>query len=116
MAQERQEELFDEYTEKRPDYDGGSSIDFKKWVESHRRYPRKAIKAGIEGRVVTQFTITKEGKLKNVKVIRGVHPLLDKEAVRAIKAAPQKWTPGANIKGEPIDINLIYPVIFKLPE
>ena len=106
--------MFGFVDEIKPSFDGGSAIDFQKWVEAHQRYPRKAKEAGIEGRVVTQFTITEEGKLTNVRVVRGVHPLLDKEAVRVIKAAPQKWTPGKDLKGEPIDIKYIFPVIFRL--
>ena len=117
-AQERdvEEPMFSFVDEKKPSYDGGSAIEFQKWVQAHQRYPRKAQKAGIEGRVLIRFTITKEGKLTNVTVFRGVHPLLDKEAVRVTKAAPQKWTPGENLKGEPVDINYFYPVIFRLPE
>ena len=99
-----------------PNFNGGPATEFQKWVEAHNRYPRKAQKAGIEGRVIMQFTITKKGKLTAVRVFRGVHPLLDKEAIRAIKAAPQKWTPAKNSKGEPIDYNYFCPVVFKLDQ
>jgi protein TonB len=98
----------------KPCFNGGSAIEFQKWVDVHHRYPRKAREAGIEGSVITQFTITKKGKLTTVRVFRGVHPLLDKEAIRVIKAAPQKWTPAKNSKGEPIDFKYFCPVIFKL--
>ena len=77
---------------------------------------KQAKKAGIEGRVTTQFTITKEGKLTNVRILRGLHPLLDEEAVRVIESAPQLWEPAWNKKGEPTDVTYTFPVIFKLTE
>lgn len=95
-------------------FDGKDEKAFSRWVKKHKRYPEDAKKAGIEGRVVTQFTITKEGKLTNVKILKGVHPLLDEEAIRVIKSAPQKWEPGVNKKGEPIDGTYVFPVIFNL--
>lgn len=76
----------------------------------------EAKKAGIEGRVYTAFTINKEGKLVNLRLLRGVHPLLDEEAIRVIESAPQIWKPGENRKGEPIDVNYTFPVFFKLVE
>ena len=70
------------------------AVYFSKWVKEHQRYPRKAKKAGIQGRVVVGFTIDEKGRMTDVKVVRGVHPLLDKEALRVIKSAPKKWTAG----------------------
>ena len=102
--------------EKKPTFDGGDANNFKKWVDDHKIYPEEAKKAGIEGRVTTQFTITKEGKLTNVKVLRSPHPLLTQEAIRVIESAPQKWTPGENYKGELCDVTYTFPVIFSLPK
>ena len=107
--------IFEPY-EKKPCFDGGDANMFAKWVHEHKIYPEEAKKAGIEGRVTVQFTITKEGKLTNVKVLRSVHPLLAQEAIRVIESAPQKWTPGENYKGEPRDVTLIFPIIFSLPK
>ena len=116
-AQERNEEkVIIEPNEIKPSFDGGDAIKFQKWVEEHRIYPEEAKKAGIEGRVTLQFTITKEGKLTNVKLLRGVHPLLDQEAIRAIESAPQKWKPGLDYKGEPRDVTFVFPVLFALPK
>ncbi len=97
-------------------FDGGDANNFSAWINAHKRYPGEAKKAGIEGRVTTQFTITKEGKLTNVRILRGLHPLLDEEAVRVIESAPQLWEPAWNKKGEPIDVTYTFPVIFKLTE
>lgn len=100
----------------RATFNGYDANEFSKWVHEHKIYPEEAKKAGIEGRVYTQFTITKEGKLTSLKLIRGVHPLLDKEAIRVIESAPQNWKPGLDHKGEPVDLTYGFPVIFKLSE
>ena len=114
MAQEQDdfEAIPMTYQKKKPCFNGG---DFSKWVNEHKIYPEEAKKAGIEGRVTTQFTITKEGKLINVRILRGVHPLLDEEAIRVIESAPQIWKPGEK-KGKPVDVTCAFPVIFKLTD
>jgi len=118
MAQEQEEfeAIPMTYQKKKPSFNGGDANEFSKWVHEHKIYPAEAKEAGIEGRVYTRFTITKEGKLTNVKLLRGVHPLLDEEAIRVIKSAPQIWKPGLNYKGEPIDVNYTFPVLFSLPK
>ncbi|MBO7365925.1 MAG: energy transducer TonB [Bacteroidales bacterium] len=78
--------------------------------------PGKRKKAGIEGKVLISFKITAEGKLTDVKLRKGVHPLLDKEAVRVVKSAPQKWEPGEKTKGVPVDVTYTMPVVFTLPD
>ena len=117
MAQEQEEfeAIPMTYQKKNPSFNGGDANDFSKWVNEHKNYPEEAKKAGIEGRVTTQFTITKEGKLINVRILRGIHPLLDEEAIRVIESAPQIWKPGER-KGEPIDVTYTFPVIFKLTD
>ena len=117
MAQEQDdfEAIPMTYQKKNPSFNGGDANDFSKWVNEHKHYPEEAKKAGIEGRVTTQFTITKEGKLIHVRILRGVHPLLDEEAIRVIESAPQIWKPGER-KGEPIDVTYTFPVIFKLTD
>lgn len=103
------------YKETKPRFNGGDLNSFSKWVNEHKHYPEEAIIAGIEGRVTTQFTITKEGKLINARILRGVHPLLDEEAIRVIESAPQNWKPGER-RGEPKDVTYTFPVTFKLSE
>ncbi|MBP5482683.1 MAG: energy transducer TonB [Bacteroidales bacterium] len=117
MAQEQKEEqVLICYQEKKPSFNGGDANTFSKWVNEHKQYPEEAKEAGIQGRVYTQFTITKEGKLTNVKLLKGVHPLLDEEAIRVIESAPQNWKSGENYKGEPIDVTYTFPVLFSLPK
>ena len=117
MAQENDdfEAIPINYKETKPRFNGGDLNLFSKWVNEHKHYPEEAIIAGIEGRVTTQFTITKEGKLINARILRGVHPLLDEEAIRVIESAPQNWKPGER-RGEPIDVTYTFPVTFKLSE
>ena len=117
MAQEQEEfeAIPMTYQKKNPSFNGGDANDFSKWVNEHKNYPEEAKKAGIEGRVTTQFTITKEGKLINVRILRGIHPLLDEEAIRVIESAPQIWKPGEK-KGKPVDVTYTFPVIFKLTD
>ncbi len=56
-------------------------------------YPADAAKANIEGLVTVSFIVEKDGSISNVKILKGVHPLLDEEAVRLTKSMP-KWIPG----------------------
>ena len=103
------------YREARPRFGEGDANSFSEWVNEHKIYPEEAKKAGIQGRVTLQFTITKEGKLTNVVLLRGVHPLLDEEAIRVVKSAPQKWTAGKK-QGEFVDVTYTFPVVFQLPK
>ena len=98
-----------------PCFMGQDKNEFSKWVKEHQRYPQKAKKAGIQGRVVVGFTIDEKGRMTDVKLVRGVHPLLDKEALRVIKSAPKKWTAGTR-KGKPFAFKYTMAVIFNLPE
>ena len=91
---------------------GGEKSAFSEWVNSQLQYPEIAKENGIQGRVTLQFTISADGSVTNVKVLRGVDPELDKEAVRVVSKSP-KWTPGF-IAGKPVDVDYTFPVIFHL--
>lgn len=67
---------------------------------------------GIQGRVFVRFTVDKNGTIHDPKVIRGVDPSLDREALRVIKAMP-RWIPGKN-NGRAVAVYLTLPVTFKL--
>ena len=64
------------------------------------------------GRVFVEFSIETDGSVSNVKVIRGVDPVLDTEALRVIRASP-KWTP-AKIRDKPVRSKYVFPVVFRL--
>lgn len=93
-------------------FDGDGPYKFRIWVDKHKRYPRKAKKQGLHGRVIVLFTIDETGKLVDAKVIRGVDELLDKEALRVILAAPDKWLPALKY-GKPVKQTYTLPVIFE---
>ena len=93
-------------------FDGDGPYKFRIWVDKHKRYPRKAKKQGLHGRVIVLFTIDETGKLVDAKVIRGVDEVLDKEALRVILAAPDKWLPALKY-GKPVKQTYTLPVIFE---
>jgi TonB family protein len=74
-------------------FDGKPISHFNEWVKEHQVYPRKALKLGLEGRVSVCFTITEEGELADVKVLKGVHKVLDEASVRLIKSSSGRRTP-----------------------
>lgn len=96
-----------------PTFNGKDVNAFSKWVNEHLTYPEEAKNKGIEGRVIVQFVITEDGKLTNVKILRGIHQLLDKEAVRVVKSAPQAWKPGT-VRDKPVRYTYTFPVFFKI--
>lgn len=76
------------------------------------KYPVEAQKQKIQGRVIVQFVIEKDGTISEVKALRPVHPLLDAEAMRVVKAMP-KWKPGTQ-RGEPVRVSYSMPINFRL--
>ena len=102
--------IFEDY-EVMPVYPGGDAALFK-FLQENVKYPTEAAKKGIQGRVICQFIIEKTGDIDSVKVVRGIDPHLDAEAVRVIKGMP-KWTPGT-YRGEKVKIKYTLPVNFKL--
>lgn len=85
------------------------------WIEREMRYPEEAIRDKAQGRVSTEFQISKRGEIKNARVIRGRHPALDAEALRIIRNMP-KWTPAYMYSDStPVAVHYILPISFKLP-
>ena len=98
--------------EQKPGFAGAGADEFGKWVANNIVYPEAAKAAGKEGRVTLKFKVDRDGSIKNVKVVKGVDPELDAEAVRVVSAAPA-WTPGMQ-NGEPVAVNYVFPVVYKL--
>lgn len=88
------------------------SVFLKKWVYVYLRYPDRALRDGIQGRVLVDFVIDEKGKVRDVKVRRGVDPDLDDEAVRVISASPD-WKPG-RIRGQKVKTQISIYVEFRL--
>ena len=90
----------------------GGMANCLKFLSENVKYPEDCKKEGIQGRVIAQFIIDKDGSIKDVKIVRGVHPSLDKESIRVIESMP-KWTPG-KVKGEPVKCQYTLPIAFKI--
>lgn len=98
--------------EQKPSFNGGDANEFSKWVNSRLVYPEIAKENGVQGRVTLQFTVEPDGRVTNVKVLRGVDPALDAEAVRVVKSSP-KWKPGRQ-RDRAVKVTYTFPVIFQL--
>lgn len=84
----------------------------EKWVYPNLKYPEDAVRDGIQGRVMVDFVIEKDGRVTDVRVIRGVDPELDAEAVRVVSNSP-KWKPG-RMNGQKVRTSVTVPVEFRL--
>ena len=98
--------------EEKPSFMGGDANEFSKWVNQRLVYPEIAKENGVQGRVTLQFTIESDGRLTNVKVLRGVDSSLDQEAVRVVSSSP-RWTPGKQ-RDRAVRVTYTFPVIFQL--
>ena len=98
--------------EEKPSFQGGDANKFSKWVNQRLEYPEIAKENGVQGRVTLQFTVEKDGTVTKVKVLRGVDPSLDKEAVRVVSMSP-KWSPGKQ-RDRAVPVTYTFPVIFQL--
>ena len=98
--------------EEKPSFQGGDANQFSKWVNQRLVYPEIAKENGVQGRVTLQFTVEKDGSITKVKVLRGVDPSLDKEAVRVVSSSP-KWTPGV-CDGRVVRVAYTFTVYFQL--
>lgn len=98
--------------EQKPTFMGGDANEFSRWIGQNLNYPEVAKELGIQGRVTLQFTVMKDGTLGNVKLLRGVDPLLDQEAMRVVSTSP-KWEPGRQ-RERAVNVTYTFPVIFQL--
>jgi len=95
----------------KPMFNGGDPMtEFRKYIAKHLIYPDEALRNGIYGKVFVQFVVDKKGMITGLKIIRGVHPDLDNEALRVISSAP-KWTPGMQ-NGKPVNVMFTFPINF----
>lgn len=117
-VEEVQEEVVEEeaipfqLVEEKPSFNGGDANEFSKWVNQNLQYPEIAKENGVQGRVTLQFTVNPDGRVSNVKVLRGVDSSLDKEAVRVVSMSP-KWKPGKQ-RDRAVKVTYTFPVIFQL--
>lgn len=98
--------------DEKPTFKGGDAKKFSKWVNQKLVYPLVAQENGIEGRVVVQFIIEKDGTITNIKIVNSVDHALDKEALRIASMSPN-WKPGKK-DGNPVRTLFTFPVIFQI--
>lgn len=109
-AEEEEAQVFF-IVENMPEFPGGD-LELRKHIAQNVQYPEIAKENGIQGRVFVQFVVNQKGEIEQVKVVRGVDPALDKEAVRVISSLP-KWKPGSQ-RGKPVRVSFTVPINFQL--
>ena len=102
-----------EVVEEMPSFPGGKPA-IAAYIAKTVKYPGPCLDNKIQGRVVCRFTVTKEGTVKDIVVIKSVDPLLDKEAIRVISLMP-RWIPGKH-NGARVDAKYTLPVTFRLTQ
>ena len=100
-----------EIVEQKPQFPGGEAA-LMKYIRDNMQYPSIAQENGIQGRVVVRFVVSKDGSVRDVTVMRGVDPSLDKEAIRVVKSLPN-FIPGKQ-NGHAVNVYYILPVSFRL--
>ena len=111
-VEEEEEEVIFMVVESMPEFPGGQQALFK-YLAENVKYPVIAQENGIQGRVICQFVVNKDGSIVDVVAVRSSgEPSLDKEAIRVIKSMP-KWKPGKQ-RGKPVRVKYTVPVNFRL--
>lgn len=99
-------------TEVQASFHGGDLNAFRNWVQKNLQYPQIAAEKGISGKVFIEFAVNSKGDVVDIKVLRGVDPMLDNESIRVIKSSP-KWTP-AKQGGKIVKQKFVIPLQFTL--
>jgi TonB family protein len=97
--------------ENMPEYPGGEMA-LRKFISENISYPKIAREKGVEGRVYVSFVVDKQGDVANAKIVRGVDPSLDQEALRVVNSLPA-WIPGKQ-RGEAVNVQYTVPIHFAL--
>lgn len=108
---EEEDNVVFQVVETMPSFPGGDQALFK-FLGENVKYPVIAQENGIQGRVICQFVVNRDGSIVDVEVVRPVDPSLDKEAIRVIKSMPS-WSPGKQ-RGKSVRVKYTLPVNFKL--
>ena len=103
-----------EVVEIMPEFPDGGMSGLMQFLSKNIQYPINAQKNHTQGRVTVQFVVNKDGSISEPKIIRGVDPDLDGEAIRVISLMP-KWKPGMQ-KGQPVRVKYTVPVMFRLSD
>ena len=109
--EEVEEEQIFQIVEEAASFPGGIG-ECMKWLSKNIKYPTISQENGVQGRVIVQFVVNRDGTIVDAKVVRGVDPYLDKEALRVVNLMP-KWTPGKQ-RGKAVRCQFTLPVQFRL--
>nr|WP_302828811.1 energy transducer TonB [uncultured Bacteroides sp.] len=96
-----------------PEFPDGGIAGLMRYLAKHTKYPNIS-ERNIQGRVRVQFVVDKDGSIHDAKILKSVHPLLDKEALRVVKSMPP-WKPGMQ-RGIAVKVKYIIPVTFKIKD
>ncbi|MEG0039505.1 energy transducer TonB [Bacteroides sp.] len=99
------------FAENMPVFPGGDAA-LMQYLGKNIKYPIVPQETGIQGRVIVQFVVDKDGTITHPVILKSVDPYLDKEALRVINAMP-KWTPGKQ-RNQPVRVKYTLPVVFRL--
>jgi periplasmic protein TonB len=99
------------FVEEMPSFPGGSEA-LLKLISESIKYPQEAVENGIQGKVIVRFVVSSDGSVKRAEILRGVHPVLDEEAVRVVLTLP-RWRPGKQ-NGRAVPVWFYVPVSFKI--
>jgi protein TonB len=111
VPEENKEPDFFLFVEEDPVPAGGMQS-FYQYLSKNLNYPKKAIRNGTEGKVYIQFIVNTDGSLTDLKVLKGISPECDQEALRVLSNAP-KWNPGKQ-RGRPVRVRMSMPIVFNL--
>ena len=95
-----------------PSFKGGDLNKFREWVMKRTNYPQAAVDKRIQGKVYLTFIVETDGTVSNVTIVKGVDPIIDKEAVKTIESSP-KWSPGLQ-RGQPVRVRYSMSLSFTL--
>ena len=110
--EEPEEQTIFEVVEQMPEFPNGGMAGLMQYLSKNIKYPTIAQENGTQGRVTVQFVVNRDGSIVDAKVLRGVDPYLDKEAIRVISSMP-KWKPGMQ-RGKAVRVKYTVPVVFRL--
>ncbi|MDR0893770.1 MAG: energy transducer TonB [Prevotellaceae bacterium] len=106
------EEKIFEIVETMPEFPNGGMAGLMQYLSKNIKYPTIAQENGVQGRVIVQFVVNRDGGIVDATVAKGIDPYLDKEAIRVISGMP-KWKPGMQ-RGKPVRVKYTVPVMFRL--
>ncbi len=96
----------------KPTFKGKDAKYFRNYIASNLKFPISAIESGVTGKVKASFIIDTDGSVSDIVITRGVHPVIDKAVIEAIKSSP-KWEPGIQ-EGRYVKVRFSIAIAFDL--